>query len=178
MARKPLILQQDRETGCIVPVSHKLNPDGYFRKYVEGRHRMYHVHIWEQANGPLPHDHEVHHTCGNRACCNPDHLEAVPSREHTIQGNQQRYARRYMEAAVYWLEHRCTGTELGKKFGVTFSTGCRWIQEWKGKARRPSSIGVGPCGVAVMLARSARQKMCRLLMIWPDTPGNGRIQKG
>lgn len=126
---------------------------------------MYHVYIWELKNGPLRNDHEVHHTCGNRACCNPSHLEAIPSHEHTIHGNRRRYADRYMEAALYWLENRCTGTELGEKFGVTFSTGCQWIRDWKGKAQRLSDNGVGPREVAVMLARSARQKMCRLLMI-------------
>lgn len=165
MARKTLVLKQDEKTGCIVPVSHKLNSDGYFRKRIEGKLCMYHVYVWEKHNGPVPSDFEVHHVCGNRACCNPDHLEVLPSKEHTIHGNRQRYISRYFEASLYWEEHHCTGIVLGEKFGVTFSTACEWIRNWKGKAQRLSRNGVEPREVVVMLARSARQKMCHFLMI-------------
>lgn len=131
MAKKTLVLHQDKDTGCIVPVSHKLNQDGYFRKRIGNRLVMYHIHIWEKHHGKLPDGFEVHHLCGNRACCNIEHLEALDGHYHTVQGNQERYQERYQEAKTFWIATECTGTELGNRFGVTFSTGCKWIRQWK-----------------------------------------------
>jgi len=42
------------ETGCIIPTSHKLNHDGYFRKYDGKRLVMYHRTVWEAENGEIP----------------------------------------------------------------------------------------------------------------------------
>lgn len=67
MRGKKLILEAT-ETGCIIPTSHKLNADGYFRKET---------------------------------------------------------------AREYWLETGCTGLALCEKFGVSFSSACKWIREWK-----------------------------------------------
>lgn len=130
MARKPLIFEEQEGTGCIVPVSHKLNHDGYFRKRFADSLVMYHVYVWEQHHGKLPEGYEVHHKCGNRACCNIEHLEAIEGHEHTVLGNHERYLNRYLEAKKYWDETHCTGTALGEKFGVSFSTGCKWIRQW------------------------------------------------
>lgn len=27
--------------------------------------------------------------------------------------------------------YKCTGTKLGEVFGVSFSSACKWIREWK-----------------------------------------------
>lgn len=66
------IIFETTESGCIVPTSHKLNQDGYFR------------------------------TRDLR----------VPAKE-------------------YWLSTKCSGITLCKQFGVSFSTACKWIREWK-----------------------------------------------
>lgn len=34
--------------------------------------------------GPLPVAHDIHHRCGNRRCCNPAHLEALPHALHPL----------------------------------------------------------------------------------------------
>lgn len=131
MAKKKLILVTDEVTGCITPVSHRLNHDGYFRKRIGDKLWMYHVYIWEQAHGKLPDKYEVHHKCGNRACCNIEHLEAIDGLEHTILGNRERYKGRIEAAFSFWKEHKCTGKVLGEMFGVSYSQGCHWIQKWK-----------------------------------------------
>jgi hypothetical protein len=59
---------------------------GYGRFGVDGRPKLVHVWIYEYYIGPIPDGWEVDHLCRNKACCNPDHLEAVPREE-----NQRRW---------------------------------------------------------------------------------------
>lgn len=117
--------------GCFVCISHKLNADGYFRKRWSNGFEMFHRFIYRAHKGPIPDDHEIDHMCGNRACCNPDHLQALPEQEHAVLTNETRYRPRKDAAKAFWLETRCTGTALADKFGVTFGAGCGWIREGK-----------------------------------------------
>lgn len=136
MANFKNLVLEETDSGCIVPTSHKLNQDGYFRKQIKHpdgvvRPVMYHRWVWEQANGPIPNGYEIDHKCRNRACCNIDHLQLLTITEHKVKTNSERYADRLQAAKEYWIKTQCTGTELGKVFGVTYSTGCRWIRDWK-----------------------------------------------
>ncbi|MFF8283387.1 HNH endonuclease signature motif containing protein [Streptomyces albus] len=46
-----------------------------------------HIVSWELANQrPVPPGWHVDHRCRIRACCNPDHLEAVPATENVARG--------------------------------------------------------------------------------------------
>lgn len=126
------------ETGCIVCISHLLNQDGYLRKTWGSSRKpeervaeMFHRFIYRAHHGPIPEGHEVDHICRNRACCNPDHLQAIEAQAHAIKTNQERYAERLAAAKDYWMEHRPTGTKLGELFGVTFSAACSWVRQWK-----------------------------------------------
>lgn len=137
MKGKELILTVT-EGGCIVPTSHKLNKDGYFRKFDSKKSSkgnkvwtMYHRQVWEEEYGPIPEGWEINHKCLNRACCNLKHLECIPGNEHATLSNLNRYLKRYKEAYSYWNTERCTGTQLAKVFNVTTSCACRWVRSWK-----------------------------------------------
>lgn len=130
MRGKKLILEAT-ETGCIIPTSHKLNQDGYFRKRTNGVLEMYHRTVWIKANGPIPEGFEVDHKCRNRACCNVEHLQVLDRDSHLVKTNQERYAARKLEARDYWVETGCIGTKLAEVFNVSFSATCGWIREWK-----------------------------------------------
>lgn len=56
--------------------------DGYGVMSVDGKTRRVHRVAYELASGPVPNGLELDHTCRNRACCNPDHLEPVTTREN------------------------------------------------------------------------------------------------
>lgn len=130
MRGKKLILEAT-ETGCIIPTSHKLNADGYFRKKTNGVLEMYHRTVWKEHNGYIPDGFEIDHKCRNRAYCNIEHLQTLEGTAHTVKTNRERYADRKETAREYWLETGCTGLALGEKFGVSFSSACKWIREWK-----------------------------------------------
>lgn len=59
--------------------------DGYGRLSIGGRGgRILRAPrlAYEILVGPIPHGREVHHSCENKACVNPGHLELVTRREH------------------------------------------------------------------------------------------------
>jgi hypothetical protein len=44
----------------------------------EGRPEIAHRAYYKKYRGPIPEGYELDHTCRNRRCVNPDHLDPVP----------------------------------------------------------------------------------------------------
>lgn len=60
---------------------------GYGRLQIGKRNIPAHRFAYELAYGEIPADHQVHHTCDNKPCCNQRHLKALPAGKHTLIGN-------------------------------------------------------------------------------------------
>jgi len=80
----PLIISRTENVkGCWV-WQKAINRDGYGITMIRSlSHKVLRVHraVWFLVHGSWPGD--LHHTCGNKACCNPDHLVEVTQREHS-----------------------------------------------------------------------------------------------
>lgn len=63
-------------TGCWI-FAGRWDKDGYGMFHFNGRTIRAHQAAFAIFHGRLPRGREIDHTCNNRACCNPDHLQAV-----------------------------------------------------------------------------------------------------
>jgi hypothetical protein len=75
----------DRATGCWL-WDGRLLESGYGQYKDGGQVWQAHVWFWVQRHGPVPLGRELDHTCRNRRCVNPDHLEPVTHVENVRRG--------------------------------------------------------------------------------------------
>ncbi|WP_394253683.1 HNH endonuclease signature motif containing protein [Arthrobacter pityocampae] len=69
------------DAGCWVFQGAK-NSKGYGSVRVDGASLSTHRVMYELDKGPIPDDMDVDHLCRVRACCNPEHLEAITRQIH------------------------------------------------------------------------------------------------
>jgi len=55
---------------------------GYGRMSIDGYTSAVHRVMWACVNGYLPAKKQIDHTCNNRICCNPNHLEMVTHKQN------------------------------------------------------------------------------------------------
>lgn len=143
----PLKLEKT-ETGCIVPVSHKLDAKGYFRKQVTRNGRTfrdyYHRVVYRDHYGEdsIPEGFEVDHLCSNRACCNPRHLRVLSRAEHQYLTARMRGEAKREDARMYWEIHggNLTGRELADAVGISPEYANKLMKEWRPEGEAPPSI--------------------------------------
>jgi hypothetical protein len=80
---------KDTKTGCWIwqgSTSGKHEPGktgrGYGRISIDGATMSVHRVMFTHAFGIIPHKKQIDHTCRNRLCCNPDHLELVTHKQN------------------------------------------------------------------------------------------------
>jgi len=99
----------DIVTGCWEWVRSHSTQGRYPTIGMPGSHRPEYAYrvAWESVNGPVPttpcpdgsHRWELHHSCQNRSCVNPQHIELVTHREHVREHNAIRATIRLAKAA-------------------------------------------------------------------------------
>jgi hypothetical protein len=72
----------DKTTGCWV-WQRSTSFQGYGQVWNKGKLHRAHRVFYELHRGPIPDGLQIDHTCGNRLCVNPDHLEPVTPIENT-----------------------------------------------------------------------------------------------
>lgn len=70
------------DNGCWI--WDNLRPNGYGYLCVGKKTVSTHRYFYEQFVGPIKYDLVIDHLCRNKACCNPEHLEAVTQQENTL----------------------------------------------------------------------------------------------
>ena len=125
----------DPDTGCWV-WNKSLERNGYARMSVghkvEGVHRI----TYKERHGFIPDGFEIDHLCRNRACCNPDHLEAVEHRENLMR-SPIAAARINSEKAKCNRGHELSGDNLAiDALGYRSCRACSRIRTARHRARQ------------------------------------------
>jgi HNH endonuclease len=113
--RGPRDYSIEPETGCWV-WERSLTTKGYGNTSKDGKTALAHRVYYEQAKGPIPEGLQIDHLCRNRACVNPDHMEAVPQQENLRRGVGTKLT---AEIAAFVRSSDERPEVLGSRYGVT-----------------------------------------------------------
>lgn len=89
----------EHHNGCWIWTGAKRNGYSMIRWKRDGEHIVIGGHrlLYELHVGPIPEGHEVDHTCRNKACINPAHLEAVTVQENVRRARSHNRSRSHCE---------------------------------------------------------------------------------
>jgi len=79
---------KDQRGSCWI-TGFTVRSNGYAGMRFEGKMHYVHRIAYRLLVGPIPEGLSLDHKCGNRLCCNPEHLEPVTTREN----NRRAWAR-------------------------------------------------------------------------------------
>lgn len=89
-ARFEKYLSIESEGGCWIWTGYAYTGNGnrpYGSIWVRKRKKaqLVHRYVYSLVWGPIPFRYEIHHTCVESLCCNPNHLVALTREEHAIE---------------------------------------------------------------------------------------------
>ena len=129
------------ETGCWQWMG-GVDRNGYGKVRVRSKTLWAHRHSYEQLRGPIPPGMSMHHTCGNRACINPDHLRLMESGEAARCGKHAKLDRAKVDEILRDFAGGTGTAELARRYGVHRSTIQRAIRGTYWGARvEPAAAG-------------------------------------
>ena len=108
----------DPDTGCWVWQLAK-TPAGYGMWQRNGVQGPAHRVFYARAKGAVPHGLQLDHLCRNRACVNPDHLEAVTQSENLRRAPRQIEARARARKVVELVESGMSQAAAGRAVGLS-----------------------------------------------------------
>lgn len=94
-----------------------VSSNGYGRLQWEGAHRWVHRVSYILHKGPIPDRHDIDHTCENKRCVNPEHLDAVTRSEHVTR-TVRRAGKESRQVRAAWLRSEgLTYAEIADELG-------------------------------------------------------------
>lgn len=99
-----------------------LDRDGYGSFYFRGASRRAHRVAWYSVNGEIAEGHVINHTCRNRACVNPQHLQCLSVEDHQLKDTN----------SIPYINSQKTRCPNGHEYDRTVT--------WAGKTQRICSI--------------------------------------
>jgi DNA-binding XRE family transcriptional regulator len=113
------------------------NEKGYGVMVRNREYRAAHVVYYEQNVGPVPEGMEIDHRCRNRACVNPDHLEAVTHKENMVRGIVARHVPGVSELRDARVAARLSQDDVAAALSVTQPQ----VSAWElGRAAAPAHV--------------------------------------
>lgn len=91
---------------------------GYGKLQVRDKSWRAHRLAYVEWIGPIPDGLVIDHLCRNKACCNPEHLEAVTHAENCRRGPKAKLTWQQVQE-IRELSARASRSDLAQRYGVT-----------------------------------------------------------